>query len=195
MRLDLDCRGGLYYCPMDVLTVNRLPAHRPEINCSLQHHPLPHLESQPLVQYMLPVPKMAIDTSKLSAQQLWSPALLVTLRCPSWFTPTFKSKQVESEVWYSVWVLRESTNWTSFLAMSLAFPRFLNIIPSDSLTLRNKPGFGNKLPNARRYTPRIAGNVIIWILASCVPLLHTIPTHKMVRIGWFACMRALHHTF
>jgi hypothetical protein len=99
MRLDLNCRGGLYYCPTDIFTVDRLPVHQPAINHSLQHHPLPHPESQPLIQYTVPVPKMAINTSKLLVQRLRSLAPPVTLRCPSRFTPTSKSKQVESEVW------------------------------------------------------------------------------------------------
>jgi hypothetical protein len=99
MQLDLDCRGGLYYCPPDVFTVDRLPVCQPGITRSLQHHPLPHPESQPLVQYTVPVPKMAINTSKLLVQQLQSPAPPVTLRRPSRFIPTFKSKQVELEVW------------------------------------------------------------------------------------------------
>ena len=32
MRLDLDCRDGLYYCQTDVFTVNRSPVRQPAIN-------------------------------------------------------------------------------------------------------------------------------------------------------------------
>jgi hypothetical protein len=82
MRLDLDYHGGLYYCPTDVFTVDKLPVRRPAIIHSIDH-PEPH----------------PINTTKMLVQRLRSQAPPVTLRCPSRFTPTSKSKQVESEVW------------------------------------------------------------------------------------------------
>jgi hypothetical protein len=63
MRLDLDQRDGLHYCPTDVFTVDRSPVRGP------------------------------------SALWVATPLVSNTNRCPSRFTPTSKSKQVESEVW------------------------------------------------------------------------------------------------
>jgi hypothetical protein len=63
MRLDLDCWDGLYYCPTDVFTVDKYPVRRPAITCSLRHHPLPPPSPQPLVQYTVPDPTVAIDNS------------------------------------------------------------------------------------------------------------------------------------
>jgi len=63
MRLDLDQRDGLYYCPTDVFTVDRSPVRGP------------------------------------SALRIATPLVPNTTRRPSRFTPTSKSKQVESEVW------------------------------------------------------------------------------------------------
>jgi len=63
MRLDLDKRDGLYYCPTDVFTVDRSPFRGP------------------------------------SALRVATPRVPNTTRRPSRFTPTSKSKQVESEVW------------------------------------------------------------------------------------------------
>jgi hypothetical protein len=194
MRLDLDCHGGLYYCPLDVFTVDRLPVRRPAINRSLQYHPLPHPESKPLVQYTVPVPKMAINTSKLLVQRLRSPAPPVTLRCPSRFTPTSKSKQVESEVWL----------------LRLGSPRVhqLDVLPGNVTGLPQVfeyhlfrfIDFKEQAQIQKQAAQCLAVctmdcDVIIWILASCVPLLETIPTHKRVRIGWFACMTVFHRTF
>ena len=63
MRLDLDQRDGLYYCPSDVFTVDQSPVRGP------------------------------------SALRVATPLVPNTNRHPSRFTPTSKSKQVESEVW------------------------------------------------------------------------------------------------
>jgi hypothetical protein len=99
MRLDLDCRDGLYYCPTDVFTVDKSPVRRPAITCSLRHHPLPPPSPQPLVQYTVPDPTLAIDNSTSLVYRLWSPAPPATICRPSRFTPTSKSKLVESELW------------------------------------------------------------------------------------------------
>ncbi len=82
MRLDLNYRGGLYYCPTDIFTVDKLPVRRPVIIHSMDH-PDPY----------------PINTTTLLVQQLRSQAPPVTLHRPSRFTPTSKSIQVESEVW------------------------------------------------------------------------------------------------
>ena len=82
MQLDLNYRGGLYYCPTDIFTVDKSPVHRLAIIHSIDHpNPYP------------------INTTTLLVQRLWSQAPPVTLLRPSLFTPTSKSKQVESEVW------------------------------------------------------------------------------------------------
>jgi hypothetical protein len=82
MRLELDYHGGLYYCLTDIFTVDELPVRRPGIIHSIDH-PDPY----------------SIDTTTLLVQRLQSQAPPVTLHRPSRFTPTSKSKQVESEVW------------------------------------------------------------------------------------------------
>jgi len=63
MRLDLDQRDGLYYCPTDVFTVDRSPVRGP------------------------------------STLRVATPQVPNTTSRPSRYTPTSKSKQVESEVW------------------------------------------------------------------------------------------------
>ena len=65
MKLDLECRDGLYYCPTNVLTIDRSPVRR---------YP-------PSTAYRIALPSVPN-----------------TARRPSRFTPTSKSKQVESEV-------------------------------------------------------------------------------------------------
>ena len=66
MKLALEHRDGLYYCPTDVLTVDRLP-----VRCN-----------PTTAAYRLAVPPTPTFDHR-----------------PSCFSPTSKSKQIESEVW------------------------------------------------------------------------------------------------
>jgi hypothetical protein len=84
---------------------------------------------------------------------------------------------------FSVWVPQECINWTFSLVMSLAFPWFLNTIPSDLLISKNKLGFVNRPLNTWWCAPQIAGAISMWTLDSCVLQIWNIPIRRRVRRG------------
>ena len=57
-----------------------------------------------------------------------------------------------------------NTSWICFLGKLLAFRRSLNITHSDSLTLKNRLGFGSRQLNVRLNASRKPKSVFSWIL-------------------------------
>jgi hypothetical protein len=78
MVFDLECRGGLYYCPTDIFTLGKCPSTSRLVAANL-HNPI-----------QLPLPKVH--------RTITSPTPPVLQRS-SHFEPTSKARQLESEVW------------------------------------------------------------------------------------------------
>ena len=97
MKLTLEFHDGLYYCPTDVFTVDIAPVRRPAINRTYTNPPT--VVHHPRVRFSIPTPKMAHNTEVPTATWVSTPILHNTTRRPSRYSPTSKSKQVESEVW------------------------------------------------------------------------------------------------
>jgi len=96
-------------------------------------------------------------------------------KCGKRYYRVHRNRITESETW-----MLRLTNWTSYLATSLAFSPVSNTIPFASSTGKRRHASRNKLLNGLPNVPLRQSGVTTWILVSCAPphLISLVPTRK-----------------